>query len=162
MKKYIPVLLFTIIPLFYSCVGREQPDYVPVSNAIAALNNGQNWTAPLTDTLTNDTMVLHAEWKHEIFRIKFPVTSSAFALAGNGNQYFITDNSGKVTKTFMLDKNYSNTLTSVQNVTVNSLNKYVSGQFKMRFVIDSTGINTDTTGIDTVTLTNGRFTATYK
>jgi len=162
MKKYIPVLLFVIVPLFYSCVSRQQPDYIPVSSAIAALNNGQNWTAPLTDTLTNDTMVLHAQWKHEIFRIKFPVTDAAYALTGNGDQYFITNNSGTVTKTFKLDKNYSNTVTSIQNVTVNSLNKYVSGQFKMRFVIDSTGINTDTTGTDTVTFTNGRFNAAYK
>jgi hypothetical protein len=162
MKKYIPILLFIIIPLFYSCVSSDQPNYAHVFSSITALNNGQNWTVNLTDTLTKDTMVLHAQWKHEIFRIKFPVTSSAFALTGNGDQYFNTDNSGNITKTFKLDKNYANTVTSIQNVTVNSLNKYVTGQFKMRFVIDPTGINTDTTGTDTVTLTNGRFTATYK
>ena len=162
MRKYIPVLLFTIIPLFYSCVSNDQPNYTLVFPAISALNNGQNWNVTLTDTFKNDTMVLHAQWKHEIFRIKFPVTSSAFTLTGNGDQYFNTDNSGNITKTFKLDKNYANTVTAIQNVTVNPLNKYVSGQFKMRFVIDSTGINTDTTGTDTVTFTNGRFNATYK
>lgn len=162
MKKYIPVLLLVVIPLFYSCISRESPDYATVTSGIAANNNGEAWTAELTDTLVNDTMILHAQWKHELFRVKFPVTSSSYTLTANNAQYFNFDNSGKVSRTYNLDLSYPNTISSIVSNTVNPNNKYVTGQFKARFVLDTLANNTDTSGFDTVTLVNGRFTAAYK
>ena len=82
-------------------------------------------------------------------------------MPGNA-QYFIFDNNGKVTNTFKLDPSYSNTVTSSVNNTVSAINKYVTGQFSARFIIDSTGINTDTLSFSTVTFANGRFIAAYK
>ena len=78
-------------------------------------------------------------------------------------KYFNFDVTGnKVTKTFKLDPTYQNTVTNLVVNTVSSINKYVTGQFKLRLIIDSLGINTDTAGIDTVTFTRGQFIAPYK
>lgn len=162
MKKIVPVILFALVPLFYSCVGREQADYNPAQASISAINNGQNWTAALTDTLLNDTLTLHAQWKHDLLRLKFPVSASNYPVAFNNGHYFTTGNTGQVTQTYKLDVNYPNTVNSIVNNTVSSINKYVTGQFKLRFIIDPLANNTDTTGIDTITLINGQFTAPYK
>jgi hypothetical protein len=164
MKKYISVILFAIVPLFYSCVGRQQPDYVPASPVMTALNNGQNWETVLTDTLQNDSIILHARWKRDLLRIKFPMPGqTSYNLTAADVKYFNFDVTGsKVTKTFKLDPTYQNTVTNLVVNTVSPINKYVSGQFKLRLVIDSLGINTDTSGIDTVTFTHGQFIAPYK
>jgi len=87
-----------------------------VVSSINATNNGQPWTAVLTDTLVNDTMILHAQWKHELFRIKFPVGGSNYTLTSSNAQYFNFDNSGKVSKTFKLDASYPSSVTGIVNI----------------------------------------------
>ena len=162
MKKYLPILLFAVIPLYYSCVSREEANYTTVNSSINAINNGAAWSATLTDTLLNDTLTLHAQAKRYLLRMKFPVAGSSYNLMPGNAQYFIFDNSGNVTNTFKLDATYPNSINSIVNNTVSSINKYFTGQFKSRFIIDSTGINTVTLAFDTVTFTNGKFTAAYK
>ena len=162
MKKYLPVLLFALVPMFYSCVSRQSPNYATVTSSINATNNGAAWSATLTDSLLNDTLILHAQLKRDLLRIKFPLSVPSYSLISGNAQYFIFDNSGKVTNTFKLDPTYANSVTGIVNNTVSSINKYVTGQFKARFIVDSTGINTDTLDADTVTFTNGKFTAAYK
>jgi len=162
MKKYLPILFFALVPVFYSCVSRQEPNYAPVTSSISATNNNAAWSATLTDTLLNDTLTLHALLKRDLLRIKLPVMSSSYNLVPGNAQYFIFDNNGKVTNTFKLDPSYSNTVTSIVNNTVSAINKYVTGQFSARFIIDSTGINTDTLSFSTVTFANGRFIAAYK
>ena len=163
MKKiFTPILFVVFTSLFYSCVSRQEPNYVQVASSISATNNGAAWSATLTDTLLNDTLTLHALLKRDLLRIKLPVASSSYNLVAGNAQYFIFDNLGNITNTFKLDPTYTNTVTSIVNNTVNSINKYFTGQFKARFIIDSTGINTDTLSFNTVTFINGQFVAAYK
>ena len=163
MKKYLQVILIVIVSALYSCVSRQQPDYIPATPIITAQNNGQSWSALLTDTLQNDSLILHAQWKRELLRIKFPMPGqNNYTLNAGDVKYFIFDNQGKISQTFKIDPTYQSTVTKLIVNTVSSINKYISGQFKARFVIDSTGINTDTVGVDTVTFTQGQFVAPYK
>jgi len=162
MKRNIFILLFAIVPFYYSCVSRESPNYATVISSIGATDNGSAFTAILTDTLSNDTMTLHARSKLILLRLTFPVSASSYNLATSNGQYYNYDNSGKVVKTFKLDAGYPNMVTGIVNNTTSSINKYVTGQFKARFILDTTVMNTDTSGTDTVTLTNGSFIAPYK
>ena len=78
MKKYITILLLTLLPLFYSCIGKnDQADFTAVSPAISAVNNGVNWSAFLTDTIANDSLVLYAQTKLSLLRIKVPIATTA-------------------------------------------------------------------------------------
>ena len=163
MKKYLPILLLFVIPFYYSCVGNDGPNYSDVASSIYANNNGTGWSASLFDTLKNDTLTLHARTKLQLLRLQFPVSGSSYNLTVANGQYFNYDNTGtNIIKTFKLDPSYPNTVTAIANNTVNSINEYVTGQFKSRFVIDSAGVNTVTLAFDTVTFSNGQFTAAYK
>jgi hypothetical protein len=164
MKKFVPAILFAIVPFFYSCVSRQQPDYTQAVPVMTAQNNAQNWQTELTDTLQNDSIILHAQWKRDLLRIKFPMPGqNSYNLTPTDVKYFIFDVTGKkITRTFKLDPTYQNTVTNLVVNTVSSINKYVSGQFKLRLVLDTLVINTDTAGIDTFTFTRGQFIAPYK
>jgi len=163
MKKLItPLLLFILAFNLYSCISRQSPDYATVTSSINAVENGTGWSATLTDSLLNDTLAMHAQAKRYLLRIKFPLSASNYNLASGNAQYFIFNNSGNITNTFKLDPTFANTVTGIVNNTVNSNNKYATGQFKVRFIVDSTGVNTDSLTYSTVTFTNGQFTADYK
>jgi hypothetical protein len=161
MKKHL-FLLIASVCLCYSCVSRQEPNYTTVTSAISATNNGEAWSATLTDTLLNDTLTLHALVVRNLLRIKFPITLSRYNLLPGNAQYFIFDDSGNITNTFKLDPSYTNTVTNIVNNTISSINKYTTGQFNARFIINSTGINTGILSYDTVTFINGKFTAAYK
>jgi hypothetical protein len=163
MKKFFtPLLLFVLYCGFYACVSPDSPNYSTVSSSITANENGTGWSATLTDSLLNDTLAMHAQAKRYLLKIKFPLSASNYNLASGNAQYFIFNNSGNITNTFKLDPTYANTVTGIVNNTVNSNNKYATGQFKARFIVDSTGVNTDSLTYSTVTFTNGQFTADYK
>jgi hypothetical protein len=163
MKKYLPILLLFVIPFYYSCVGNDGPNYSDVASSIYGTNNGTGWSASLFDTLKNDTLTLHARTKLQLLRLQFPVSGSSYNLTVANGQYFNYDNTGtNIIKTFKLDPSYPNTVTAIANNTVNSINEYVTGQFNVRFILDTAVKTNDTIGVNTVTLTNGHFTAVYK
>jgi hypothetical protein len=163
MKKYIPFVLFAIVPLFYSCASNDEPDYAPPIPFITAQINSEKWVSILTDTLQNDSIILHAKYKRDFLRIKFPLSAqSSYTLLPGDVKYFTYDISDtKVTKTFKLDPAYQGIVSNLVVNTVSPIHKYVTGQFNLRLIIDTAGINTDTTGTNTVTFTRGQFVAPY-
>jgi hypothetical protein len=164
MKKFLtPLLLFVLACSFYSCAGKDGPNYSDVFPSIIATNNGIAWAPTLTDTLKNDTLTLHARLKPELLRLEFPVSGANYTLAERNAQYYTYDNTGtNITKTFKLDPSYPNAVTGIVNNTTNALNKYVTGRFNVRFILDTSVKTNDTTGTNTVTIVNGSFTAVYK
>jgi hypothetical protein len=157
MKKYIAFLVVAILPFYYSCINdnvQPQPGSVTVTPGISAVNNGAEWKAVLLDTISHDSLELYAVSKTNILKIKFPDSiSSTNELLGKKGSYYIRDNSGTITKTFKLDDTYINSV----SVQLNSINKSITGGFNLRFVIDPSVAGTNTTGLDTVTFTNGYF-----
>ena len=157
MKKVTFLLLFAAALFLYSCVSREEPNSVTIPSAMTAVNNGSNWEVTLTDTIQNDSIQLHGRSKLDLLRIKLPeVTSTGIPLTDITAQYYIyTTNGTTIAQNFVLDKSYKN----VANITVNTPNRSITGQFNLRFVINKLAINPDTTGTDTDTFTQGTFQA---
>lgn len=164
MKKFLtPLLLFVVLSVFYSCAGKDGPNYSDVFPSITATNNGIAWSPTLSDTLKNDTLTLHARLKPQLLRLEFPVTGTSYNLVAGNGHYYTYDNTGtNITKTFKLDPSYPNAVTAIVNNTTNALNKYIFGLFNVRFILDKSVKNSDTTGTNTVTIVNGSFTAVYK
>jgi len=154
MKKFTPVLLFAAAMFLYACVSKDGPNFTAVQPAMAGLNNGQNWQVTLTDTIQNDSIQLHGRSKIDLLRIKLPDANTAnVPLNDNTAQYYVYTSNGTIAQNFKLDPAYNNTGT----VTINTTTRAITGAFKARFIINLNAINPDTTGVDTVTITNGAY-----
>jgi hypothetical protein len=154
MKKFTPVLLCAAAMFLYACVSKNGPNFIAVQPAMAGLNNGQNWEVTLTDTIQADSILLHGRSKLNLLRMKLPeTTTNNVLLNDNTAQYYVYTTNGSIAQNFKLDPAYNN----IGSVTVNTTTRAITGAFKARFIINLNAINPDTTGVDTVTITNGAY-----
>jgi hypothetical protein len=156
MKKCIPVLLFVILPLFYSCSNPPGTTNPPTpAQSITAQKNNANWKGTLTDSaaVTSDSLIVHAKGNNDALRLKFisARTSTYTVLDSNDYYYYTTDNNGAIVNRFKIDNTASNSISVVSGVFPN----FITGQFTLRFKIASSTTNIDT---GAVTFSNGKFT----
>jgi hypothetical protein len=158
MKKLIPLVLFALLPLLYSCVsGSNQPNLPPPPQSITALKNGKSWTGTPIDSAVKDSLIVHAVGPDkDVLRMKFiSLRTGTFALSDTNGQYYTTNSTGQIVNRYKLDKTANNTIILIDNVTPN----YVYGQFTLTFRIYSSTTNVDTAA---VSFTNGKFTLRAK